>query len=347
MYRRLLTATSGAEVPFWCLIPNRAFSVESLLIFPLGAFSLCVNIHGSTERNAAFPREGSTHKALKSFSLCRLIYLFLYFKCSETASEWEVEGSHLQDIFLSRKNWSADTGLKSWSRWPLKVPSKTNHSVSKMSFIAYMNAVTFRHCMGVPLLHLFLKFWKGNVFRHLIQEGFLGDEGKREKRFYSTRYFLELVFLPLLLSISSVKVLVSPSLHRDNSPSALYFSELWTLPSHKCLRNCWQVSVRLLELEGKCHSKWKKCTGDSKAVRATRSWALKGWVLPPACWGYSTFPCRLSTARFAVLPARLLLGWDFQGFGTVIPVYGYKYGHTNSIAQGKVKGEGLGSNTAS
>lgn len=189
---------SGAEVPFWCLIPNRAFSVESLLISPLGAFSLCVNIHGSTEWNAAFPREDSTHKALKSFSLCRLIYLFLYFKCSETASEWEVEGSHSQDIFLSQKKGSADTGFppcqwcpcslqESWTWWPLKVPSKTNHSVSKMSFIAYMNAATFRHCMAVPLLHLFLKFWKSNVLGHLIQEGFLADEGKWEKRFYSTR----------------------------------------------------------------------------------------------------------------------------------------------------------------
>lgn len=102
--------------------------------------------------------------------------------------------------------------------------------------------------------------------------------------------------------------------------------------------------MELLELEEKCHSKWKKCTGDSMAVRATRSRALKGWVLPPACWEYSALPCCLSTAHFAVLSARLLLGWDFQGFGTVIPVYGYKYGYTNSTAQAKVKGEW--SNTA-
>lgn len=77
---------------FCCLLPNRAFSVESLLISPLGAFSFCVNIHGSTDWNPGFPGERSTHKSLKSFSLCRLIYSFLYFKCSEMASERVVEG---------------------------------------------------------------------------------------------------------------------------------------------------------------------------------------------------------------------------------------------------------------
>lgn len=65
-----------------------------------------------------------------------------------------------------------------------------------MSFVAYINAVTFRHWMAGPILQLFLNFMKSNVLGHLIQEGFLAAEGKWEKRFYSTRFFLELTLLP-------------------------------------------------------------------------------------------------------------------------------------------------------